>query len=201
VTAIYLIGLWPTWWIRDAVLRAAGFPAYSGLWKLLPHLLLYSTLAAIASAVTWIAFARLGLMEPPPFGRGQRLFSLTAIGGLGAIALVLVVLVAAGQTAAIGWKRPDPWLIAGNAASNFFEEFIFRGFLLAALAVVIRFWPAALVTSALWAAMHTQFPFFMRVTVFAVGVLFAWVLRRSKTIWAPWAAHMLMDAVLDSLIA
>jgi hypothetical protein len=30
-SAVYLIGLWPTWWLRDTVLRAADFPAYAGL--------------------------------------------------------------------------------------------------------------------------------------------------------------------------
>src|SRR5262245_657118 len=70
--AVYLIGLWPTWWLRDTVLRAAGFPAYAGLWKFLPHLLLYSTLPALAAGVAWIAFARTGVIDTPPLGKGHR---------------------------------------------------------------------------------------------------------------------------------
>lgn len=146
------------------------------------------------------AFARAGILEPIALGRGDRPIRFAILGALGGIAFVLAAFVAAGQSAAIGWVPPDAWLIAGNFFSNFYEEFIFRGFLLTALAAVIRFWPAAIVTSALWAAMHTQYPLWMQAVVCAMGVLFAWVRQRSKTIWAPWGAHMLMDIVLDSLI-
>ena len=198
--AVYLIGLWPTWWVRDTVLRAADFPAYAGLWKFLPHLLLYSTLPALAAGVAWIAFARAGVIDAPPLGKGHRPLGKILIGAFGAIALVLVVLIATGQGSAIRWIDPDPWSIAGNVFSNFYEEFIFRGFLLAALAAVIGFLPAAVVTSALWAATHTQYPLSLQVTIFAVGVLLAWVTQRARTLWAPWGAHMIMDVVLDSLV-
>ena len=198
--AVYLIGLWPTWWVRDTVLRAADFPAYAGLWKFLPHLLLYSTLPALAAGVAWIAFARAGVIDAPPLGKGHRPLGKILIGAFGAIALVLVVLIATGQGSAIRWIDPDPWSIAGNVFSNFCEEFIFRGFLLAALAAVIGFLPAAVVTSALWAATHTQYPLSLQVTIFVVGVLLAWVTQSARTLWAPWGAHMIMDVVLDSLV-
>jgi len=198
--AVYLIGLWPSWWVRDTVLRAAGFPPYAGLWKFLPHLLLYSTLAALAAAIAWIAFARAGVLDAPPLGKGQRTLGKILIGGFVAIALVLGVLVATGQGSAIRWIDPDPWSIAGNVFSNFYEEFIFRGFLLAALAAVIGFWPAAIVTSAAWAAMHTQYPLSIQVTIFVTGMLLAWVVKSARTLWAPWGSHMIMDVVLDSLV-
>jgi len=186
--------------VRDTVLRAADFPAYAGLWKFLPHLLLYSTLPALAAGVAWIAFARAGVIDAPPLGKGHRPLGKILIGAFGAIALVLVVLIATGQGSAIRWIGPDPWSIAGNVFSNFYEEFIFRGFLLAALAAVIGFLPAAVVTSALWAATHTQYPLSLQVTIFAVGVLLAWVAQSARTLWAPWGAHMIMDVVLDSLV-
>ena len=198
--AVYLIGLWPTWWVRDAVLGAAGFPAYAGLWKFLPHLLLYSTLPALAAGVAWIAFARARVIDAPPLGKGHRAFGKILIGAIGGIVFVLGVLIATGQGSAIRWIAPDPWSIAGNVFSNFYEEFIFRGFLLTALAAVIGFLPAAVVTSALWAATHTQYPLSLQVTVFAIGVLLSWVARSARTIWAPWGAHMIMDVVLDSLV-
>lgn len=198
--AVYLIGLWPTWWLRDTVLRAAGFPAYAGLWKFLPHLLLYSTLPALAAGVAWIAFARAGILEMPPLGKGYRPLGKVLIGGFGPVALVLGVLIATGQGSAIRWIDPDPWSIAGNVFSNFYEEFIFRGFLLVALGAVIGFLPAAAVTSALWAATHTQYPLSLQVAIFATGVLLSWVVQKARTIWAPWGGHMIFDVVLDSLV-
>lgn len=198
--AVYLIGFWPTWWLRDTVLRAAGFPAYAGLWKFVPHLLLYSTLPALAAGVAWIAFARASVIDGPPLGKGNRPVAKLLMVGFGVIPLVLGVLIATGQGSAIRWIDPDPWSIAGNVFSNFYEEFIFRGFLLTALAAVIGFLPAAAVTSALWAATHTQYPLSLQATIFAVGLLLAWLARSARTIWAPYGAHMIMDVVLDSLI-
>jgi hypothetical protein len=37
-------------------------------------------------------------------------------------------------------------------------------------------------------------------TVFAVGVMLAWVAQRARTLWAPWGAYMIMDVALDSLV-
>ena len=93
---VYLIGFWPTWWLRDAVLAAAGFPAYAGLWKFLPHLLLYSTLAALTAGVAWIAFARAGVIDGPPLGKGNRPLAKLLIVGIGVVPLVLGALIATG---------------------------------------------------------------------------------------------------------
>jgi len=101
--AVYLIGLWPTWWLRDTVLRAADFPAYAGLWKFLPHLLLYSTLPALIAGVAWIAFARAGVIDGPPLGKGNGALRKSLIAGFGAIPLVLGVLIATGQGSVIRW--------------------------------------------------------------------------------------------------
>ncbi len=46
-TAAYLVGFWPTWWVRDLVLRAFNNPPYEGLWILIPHLFLYTTLQTV----------------------------------------------------------------------------------------------------------------------------------------------------------
>jgi membrane protease YdiL (CAAX protease family) len=198
--AVYLVGMWPTWWLRDMVLGVAGFPPYAGLWKFVPHLLLYSTLPAIVAGLAWIAFARAGVLEWPAFGRGDRLLPNILICAFAIIALVLVVLVATGQGSAIRWIPPDPWSIAGNVFSNFYEEFIFRGFLLAAIGAVIGFWPAAAVTGALWAAQHTQYPLSLRATIFVSALMLAWVLQRARTMWAPYGSHMVLDVILDSLV-
>src|SRR5262245_49767272 len=60
--AAYLIGFWPTWWLRDLVLRAFHHPPYEGVWILIPHLFLYSTLPALFCLVAWSVLARLKWM-------------------------------------------------------------------------------------------------------------------------------------------
>src|SRR5262245_9169904 len=42
--AAYLVGFWPSWWVRDLVLSALNNPPYEGPWILIPHLVLYTTL-------------------------------------------------------------------------------------------------------------------------------------------------------------
>lgn len=55
---VFVIGLWPTWYVRDAVLNAFGAPAYQGVWILIPHALLYSTLGGLAALALWLGLAR-----------------------------------------------------------------------------------------------------------------------------------------------
>jgi len=117
--------------------------------KSLPHLLLYSTLPALTAGVVWIAFARAGVIDTPLLVKGHRPLGEIPIGAIRAIALALGVLIATGQGSAIRWIAQDSWSNAGNVFSNFYEEFIFRGFLLAALAAVLDFWPATVVVSVL----------------------------------------------------
>src|SRR3569832_2405011 len=60
---------WPSEWLRDHVLAEFGNPKYQGIWILIPHLFLYSTLAALVSAVLWIALTAAG-WRPAGAGRG-----------------------------------------------------------------------------------------------------------------------------------
>jgi membrane protease YdiL (CAAX protease family) len=98
------------------------------------------------------------------------------------------------------WIGIDPWGVAGNVFSNFYEEFIFRGFILAGLAVVFGFWPAAIVASGLWAAQHTQFPLSLRMLIGCIGIFWCWIRIRARTLWAPYLSHEIMDTVLDAAI-
>ena len=43
----------PSQTVRDELLAAFGKPAYEGIWILIPHIFLYSTLAALACAAAW----------------------------------------------------------------------------------------------------------------------------------------------------
>ena len=94
----------------------------------------------------------------------------------------------------------DPWLMAGNLFSNFFEELIFRGFILVALAAALGFWPAAILSSIGFGAVHTQFPLELQSLIGLVGLVWCIIAARAKSILAPYISHMLLDWVADPIL-
>jgi membrane protease YdiL (CAAX protease family) len=201
VALAYASSWWPEHWVLSHGLAWLGNPSYAGFrGKFLPHLLLYSTLPAIVSAILWLALARARLLAPIPLGRGQRLLAYGLLGAVVAMAATVALVLAVPGIGQIRWVGIDPWGVAGNLFSNFDEEFIFRGFLLAGLSAAIGFWPAALVSSGLWAAQHTQYPLSLRALIAAIGVFWCWIRVRARTLWAPYLAHEIMDTVLDAMI-
>jgi len=200
--AVYAIGFWPSRKLASYGLNWLGNPPYAGFKGLfLPHLLFYSTLTAIAAAGLWFAFVRSGMLPAPQLGRPTgRQIGAGVIGGLVALIVTLAVVYFLLPPGTLHWIDPVPWKIAGNLFSNFYEEFIYRGFMLVALAEAIGFWPAALVASAMWAMTHTQYPLLLQLLIFATGVFWSWVAREARSLWAPYASHMVLDIVGDSLI-
>jgi hypothetical protein len=97
----YAVGFWPTWWLRDAVLHAFGNPAYEGVWILIPHALLYSTLGALVCLALWLAFVRAKWLPPIPLALSR---AAAVWGVVGAIvgAAVTFGFLAATQPGAIG---------------------------------------------------------------------------------------------------
>jgi membrane protease YdiL (CAAX protease family) len=77
-------------------------------------------------------------------------------------------------------------------AAPFAEEVFFRGFLLQGLARRWRFWPAAVVTSALFALAHIWWQFYL--PVFVLGLAFSWLFWRTGSLWASIAAHATINA-------
>jgi membrane protease YdiL (CAAX protease family) len=67
------------------------------------------------------------------------------------------------------------------------EEVFFRGFLLQGLARRLRFWPAAIVSSAAFAVAHIWWQFYA--PIFILGLIFAWLFWRTGSLWASIAAH------------
>jgi membrane protease YdiL (CAAX protease family) len=197
---LFAVGLWPTWYVRDAVLKAFGAPAYQGVWILIPHALLYSTLAAWASWALWLWLARARWVRPPSLALNVGVAAWGVLGGLIVIAITVVALFALGYGPAFHAPRVNPWLMAGNAFSNFFEELIFRGFLLAALAAALGFWPAAILSSIAFGAVHTQFPFAVQVLVGVAGFVWCLVAVRGKSLLAPYISHMTLDWLIDPLL-
>jgi len=200
VALAYASTWWPEHWVLAHGMAWLGEPAYAGFTgKFLPHLLLYSTLPALICAVPWLMLSNAGLLAPIPLTRGNNLVGYGVLGALVAIAATIALMLATGM-ATLRWVGIDAWGVAGNVFSNFYEEFIFRGFILAGLTAVVGFWPGAIIASGLWAAQHTQFPVSLRVLIGAVGIVWCWIRIRARTLWAPYLAHEIMDTVLDATL-
>ena len=195
----YMVGFWPTWWIRDAVLDAFGHPAYQGLWILIPHVFLYSTLSALTCLALWLALIRLKWLEPIPLAMSRSVVIWGLIGGVFTAAATFGIF-AGMQPGAFHAAQFNPWLAAANLFSNFYEEFIFRGFLLAALTAVFGFWPAAILSSVAFGATHAQYPLEFQAIISAFALVWCWIVRRTGSIWSAWIAHMSLDWIVDPFV-
>ena len=198
--AVFLVNGKPSEMLREAVLTQFGKPAYEGVWVLIPHMFLYSTLTAVVAMVLWLVFSRMGWVAKPWFGR---LTLKTA-----AAAVLVGLALAAVSLGYIGYAMPqamhefrfDPWAAGGNLFSNLFEEIIFRGFMLAALAAVFGFWPGAILSSIAFGAVHSQYPLDLQVLVGLGGLAWCWLVRISQSLWAPWVSHTVLDLVVDPFV-
>lgn len=190
----------PSDWLRGPALHALGDPAYKGVGILIPHLLLYSTLGAAFCALAWWLLVRARLLPPPQLALTSRAALWGLVGGAVSVAISLLFLPLA-HLGQLHWIGFDGWSIAGNLFSNFYEEFIFRGLLLVGLTAVVGFWPAAVISSIAFGAVHTQYPLTLRVYIAVVAVFWCWLARHARSLWAPWGAHMLTDLIVDALFS
>lgn len=197
---IFAIGLWPTWYVRDVVLEAFGAPAYEGVWKLIPHALLYSTLSALSALALWLWLARARWVRPLSLAYNRKVAALGILGGVVVIVISVMALFALGYGGAFHAPRIDPWLMAGNAFSNFFEELIFRGFLLSVFAAALGFWPAAILSSIAFGAVHSQYPFELQALVGVAGFVWCLVAAHAKSLLAPYISHMTLDWLIDPFL-
>jgi membrane protease YdiL (CAAX protease family) len=81
------------------------------------------------------------------------------------------------------------------------EEVIFRGFLYGVARQYGGRWPAMIVTSVLFAAIHIHLPSFVALFTFALCLTL--IYERTRSLWAPIIVHMLFNAatVINVLIA
>jgi membrane protease YdiL (CAAX protease family) len=183
--------------LSNAVLKHFGNPTYEGIWILIPHLLFYSTLSALLSAVVWVGLARAGWIAPLHFRLTRDALVWGVIGILATIAMTVAFLFATGMSAGFHAPKVDPWLMAANLFSNFYEELVFRGFVLAALAAVFGFWPAAVLSSLAFGFVHTQYPLSLQLLIAASGFLWCWLAHRTDSLITPLIAHMGLDWIMD----
>lgn len=198
--AAYVIGFWPTWWLRDFVLNAFGGPAYEGAWIVIPHVFLYSTLQAVFCLVAWMVLARLKWMPGLKFSPRMSTFGWGLAAGLVSIAILVGFFFATGQGDAFHEPRINQWIMGANVFSNFYEELVFRGFILVALTAALGFWPAAIISSIAFGATHTQYPFELQALIAVVAVLWAWAAKKADGLLAPYTAHMTLDWLIDPVL-
>ena len=200
--AVYAVNFWPSMQVTKAGLIALGSPEYVGFKGMfLPHLLLYSTLTACVAALLWFTFVRAHILPAPRLGPATaRQVGAGVVGGIVALIATVVFVYVLFPPNTVHWIDPVPWKIAGNVFSNFYEEFVYRGFMLVALGAAIGFWPAAIISSAMWGYTHNQYPLSLQALIMAVGVYFSWLMRKAQSLWTPYVSHMVLDIVGDSLI-
>ena len=81
------------------------------------------------------------------------------------------------------------------------EELFFRGFMFAGLRRRIPLWPAAIVSAAIWGALHLgggNAGVAIQLAIF--GVILAWLYERSGTLWAPVIAHAVNNSLAFVLL-
>src|SRR5690349_6051929 len=173
---------WPSDLLREHVLEAFGNPKYEGEWILIPHMFLYSTLSAVVAAVLWIVLWSAGLLPAISFRFDLDVVLWGVAGGVATLA-VTVAFFEIIYPGAIHYIEPKAWSIAGNVFSNFYEEFIYRGFLLVALTAVFGFWPATVLSSVAFGVTHVQYPLDVRALISFAGLTWAVVARQARSIW------------------
>jgi len=83
------------------------------------------------------------------------------------------------------------------------EEVLFRGFLFRGFARTERaVWPAIVVISLLWAALHIQYDWTGLLQIFLIGLLLGWVRWRSGSLWLTFVLHALfnLEATLETVL-
>ncbi len=87
--------------------------------------------------------------------------------------------------------------IAAVIGAPLSEEFLFRGFLLSALAKTkIGFAGAALATTAAWAALHGNYSALGLGVVFITGLTLSWLLWRTGSLWVPIFCHAVYNGLI-----
>lgn len=194
------MGFQPSWFVRDTVLRAFGNPPYEGVWLLIPHVFLYSTLGALFCFVAWTLLVRARWLQPVSLAVSGRVLGWGVAAGIVSVAILVAYFFATGQAAAFHAARINPWLVVANLFSNFFEEYVFRGFILAALSAALGWWPAAVVSSVAFAAVHSQYSLSLQAMIAVTSLLWAWAGRRTGSLLTPYAAHMTLDWLIDPFL-
>lgn len=147
---------------------------------------------------------------------GLRRMTLAAV-GLACLGWFVYVLISAGLAPLLNPEQEDVTRQLGTdegsvlsvaaaglliaVAAPISEELFFRGLMFAALRRSLPLWPAALISSLVWASLHLgsgNLGVVVQLGVF--GVVLAWLYQRSGTLWAPILAHAINNALAFTLL-
>jgi membrane protease YdiL (CAAX protease family) len=156
---------------------------------------------SIMARIDRLPLARFGF--PRPSASGTRFWE-GSLWGLAAVAVLVASIAAGGGYHIHGWARqggPLPvnavlWL-AAMVLVGLSEELSFRGYPLAVLADGIGFWPAAVVLSLVFAALHYYFKPMETIadglSVGLIGLFLCFTLRRTGNLWFAIGFHFAFD--------
>ena len=194
VTATYLVvGAYVNLPLRQALKRAGGGQVPYWL-DHITFMLLANLVVATLLAWKLVGLAQTYLRRPTD----QRAWLMGAVAG------VLIVAFIGAALATVGALKltfePNFLLMIGNAFSNFYEEYIYRGTLLAILMKYLGNKPVAITISALvFCQGHLHFPLPLLLVVFLSGLLWGAMVLRYQSIWPAWVSHCVMDFIGDSI--
>ncbi|HEX6002346.1 MAG TPA: CPBP family intramembrane glutamic endopeptidase [Hyphomicrobiaceae bacterium] len=98
-----------------------------------------------------------------------------------------------------GYVRGPDWLLAAavlGLGAPLSEELLFRGFLLRALAQTrLGFWGAAVISAALWTALH-YYTWIGLIEVFVIGLFLSWLLWRTGSLRVTIFCHALYNSMI-----
>ena len=93
-------------------------------------------------------------------------------------------------------SQPATAFLAIAVGAPLWEEMLFRGFLIGPLAGAFGFWPAAVLVSGAWTALHIGYSWVGLAEVLIIGLYFSWLLWRTGSLWVPIACHALYNGGL-----
>ena len=194
VTATYLVvGAYVNLPLREALKRAVGGHVPYWLDHIAFMLLAY---LVVATLLAWklVGLGQTYLRRPTDLRAWP----------IGAAAGVLIVPFIGAALAAVGALKlmfePNFLLMLGNVFSNFYEEYIFRGTLLAILMKCLGNKPAAItVTALVFCQGHLHFPLPLLLVVFLSALLWGAMVLRYQSLWPAWLSHCVMDFISDSI--
>lgn len=218
-----LVAALAAWWISDHAItpwvqEIAGYERIQDrdLSVLLGHWVFGQLPRVLLCVGVWLVGTHLGLLPSlrqslTSGGSWRRV----VVSGLIAAAVLLVFTVVIG--AAAGGRfgfHPYFTKMAGDLASNMYEELVYRGLMFCAfygvvagasfplggkpsLAGVVA---GTIGSSVVFATGHEQYGMALRVVIGVVSTGFAYPWVAARSLWAPWIAHMLVDVIGDSIL-